>query len=241
LKSLVLNILRTLLPEIFGAIFGITAIAFAYFLFSLFFLAIEEFNHLDMTDNMNPLSIGAIVAITLFIIKEVLEAYRKNASKNRKIKALKTILAEEIKLNYWVWKQIESIVKKVKEMPPETLYQIISSTSGTERFEYVRPDGGGGGIFVPEIKDQVFTQLITEIAELDEDFYSRSIEYGKGVAELQHLRHGVFDFIHETPKGEHYAEGFCEYALDELPDIKDKFQKLYIECTGDTELQHRMR
>ena len=79
-----------------------------------------------MTDNMNPLSIGAIVAITLFIIKEVLEAYRKNASKNRKIKALKTILAEEIKLNYWVWKQIESIVKKVKEMPPETLYQIIS-------------------------------------------------------------------------------------------------------------------
>ena len=111
-----MNILRTLLPEIFGAIFGITAIAFAYFLFSLFFLAIEKFNHLDMADNMNPLSIGAIVAITLFIIKEVLEAYRKNASKNRKIKALKTILAEEIKLNYWVWKQIESIVKKVKEM-----------------------------------------------------------------------------------------------------------------------------
>ena len=194
-----------------------------------------------MTDNMNPLSIGAIVAITLFIIKEVLEACRKSASKDRKIKALKTILAEEIKLNYWVWKQIESIVKTVKEMPSETLYQIISSTSGTERFEYIRPDGGGGGIFFPEIKDQVFTQLITEIAELDESFYSRSIEYGKGVAELQHLRHGVFDFIHETPKGEHYAEGFCEYALDELPDIKDKFQKLYIECTGDTELQHRMR
>ena len=236
-----MNILKTLLPEILGVIFGITTIAFAYFLFSLFFLLIEKINHLDMTDNMNPLSIGAIVAITLFIIKEVLEACRKSASKDRKIKALKTILAEEIKLNYWVWKQIESIVKTVKEMPSETLYQIISSTSGTERFEYIRPDGGGGGIFFPEIKEQVFTQLITEIAELDEDFYSRSIEYGKGVAELQHLRHGVFDFIHETPKGEHYAEGFCEYALDELPDIKDKFQKLYIECTGDTELQHRMR
>jgi hypothetical protein len=194
-----------------------------------------------MTDNIDLLSIGAIVAITLFIIKEGLETYRKSASKKRKIKALKTILAEEIKLNYWVWKQIDSIVKTVKEMPPKTLYQIISSTSGTERFEYVRPDGGGGGIFFPEIKHEVFTQLITEVAELDEGFYSRSIEYGKGVAELQHLRHGVFDFIHETHKGEHYVEGFSEYALDELPDIKNKFQVLFTECTGETELQHRMR
>lgn len=110
-------------------------------------------------------------------------------------------------------------------MASEILYQIISSTSGLERFEYIRPFDGGGGIFFPEVKDQVFTQLITESAELDENFYSRNMEYGNEVAGLQHLRDDVFVFIHETRKGEYYADGMCKYALDELPDIRDKFQK----------------
>jgi hypothetical protein len=240
-NSSTLRLIKNLLPEILGVIFGITSLAFGFIVFSLSFKLVDSIGTIENMRNMDTLSISAIVAIALFLIKEILELFRKNQARKRKIRALRVIIAEEMKINHWTWLKVKDLVETVKEMPKATHYQITTSTSGTERFEWKRPDGGGGGQSFPSVKDDVLTKLIIEIAELDENFYNSAIGYSKGLAELKHLREGAYDFIHETQQGEHYAEGFCDYASGELPKIKRSFKKLYKECTGKNELQHRMR
>ena len=232
------RLIKELLPEIFGVIFGILSLTFGFIVFNI---AFKLLNSLGTLENMDTLSISAIVAIALFLIKEIIEFFRKKHARKRKTGALKVLLSEEIKINYWTWLKIEDLVTIVKEKPKTTQYQIITSASGTERFVWLRPDGGGGGQSFPSVQDDVSTKLITEIAELDKNFYSSAISYSKGLAELKHLRNGAYDFIHETAQGEHYAEGFCDYALDELPEINNNLRKLFKECTGKDKLEHRMR
>ncbi|WP_076421167.1 hypothetical protein [Colwellia sp. UCD-KL20] len=240
-NSSTLRLIKDLLPEIFGVIFGITSLAFGFIVFSLSFKLVDSIGTIENMRNMDTLSISAIVAIALFLIKETLELFRKSQARKRKIRALKVILAEEMKINYWTWLKVKDLVETVMEMPSGTHYQITTSTSGTERFKWMRPDGGGGGQSFPCVQDDILTKLIIEIAELDESFYNSAIAYSKGLAELKHLREGAYDFIHETQQGEHYAEGFCDYASDELPKIESSFINLFKKCTGKSELQHRMR
>lgn len=75
----------------------------------------------------------------------------------------------------------------MKSEPSDTQYTITKSTSGTERFEFYRKDGGGGGQSFPQVYEHLINKLITEIAELNKDFYVAAIDYTKALAELRHL------------------------------------------------------
>jgi hypothetical protein len=194
-----------------------------------------------LSGDINPISIGAIVAISIFIIREILEAYRKSNARTRKVKALKAIISEEIEINYWAWLQIKTIVTKVKEQPKTTDFQITTSSSGVERFKFIRIDGGGGGGSFPQVAEIIFNKLIIDIAELDKDFYDKAILYSKSIAELKHLRNGAYDFLHEAELVDNYAEGFADYALEELPPIYVAMSKFYEICTDNTLKKHRMR
>ena len=234
------------MSEILGTIFAVIILAFAYLLLFFVFEISSSPTFTNgvkkmMSGDLDPVSIGAVVAISIFIIKEILEAYRKSNSRKRKVKALKAIVSEEIEINYWTWQKIESLVKQVKDLPQKTHYQITTSTSGVERFEFIRPDGGGGGQAFPTVTEEVFNKLIIDIAELDKAFYNKAILYSKSIAELKHLRNGSYDFIHETQEGEHYADGFVDYALDELPAIYVSMSNFYEICTGNKLEKHRMR
>ncbi|WP_070796025.1 hypothetical protein [Thalassotalea crassostreae] len=194
-----------------------------------------------LSGDINPVSIGASVAISIFLIKEFLEAYRKSKARSRKVKALKAIISEEIEINYWAWIQIETLVNKVKEFPRTTDYKISTSTSGVERFEFIHIDGSFGGGSLPPVTEKIFNKLIIDIAELDKVFYEKAISYSKSIADLKHLRNGAYDFIHETQLGDHYTDGFADYALDELPPIYTTMSKFYEICTGEELTKHRMR
>tara|TARA_R110001599_G_scaffold305926_4_gene512348 strand:- start:220 stop:465 length:246 start_codon:yes stop_codon:yes gene_type:complete len=80
-----------------------------------------------------------------------------------------------------------------------------------------------------------------DIAELDKGFYEKAIEYNKAIAELQHLRNGVYEFIDEIEQGYHYAEGFISYMDDETPNIYEKMDDLYFFCKAKKLEIHRMR
>tara|TARA_R110001599_G_scaffold305926_4_gene512349 strand:- start:570 stop:794 length:225 start_codon:yes stop_codon:yes gene_type:complete len=64
-----------------------------------------------MTD-LIPITV--ISAISLFVIKEITEVIRKRNASQRKISAIKCLLAEEIEINYWAWKNLVSLAKTVK-------------------------------------------------------------------------------------------------------------------------------
>jgi hypothetical protein len=187
------------------------------------------------------LPITVISAISLFIIKEIVEFIRKRKARKRKISAIKNLLAEEIEINYWAWKNLTSIGKRVKDSSADTKFYIFASKAGFERFEYIEPDKSGGGQSFPKVTELNYQKLILDIAELDNDFYEKSIEYNKAIAELLHIRNGVYEFIDEIKQGYHYAEGFISYMEDELPGVYEKMNDLYFYCKEKKLEKHRMR
>ncbi|PTQ14261.1 hypothetical protein CWO33_13655 [Vibrio splendidus] len=187
------------------------------------------------------LPITVISAILLFVIKEVLELFRKSKAKKRKLSALKSVLKEELELNLWVWKKFESLLTNVKVAEVGSTYEYLVSPSGAERFELLSPDGHGQGQSFPKVVIEMHSKLVIEVAEIDADMYQKLIGSYKALSELQHLRNGIVDFIHESRMGEHYVEGFTGYALEELAPIYDELNALYRYCTGKALTEHRMR
>ncbi|ENM5776229.1 hypothetical protein V4V55_003694 [Vibrio mimicus] len=191
-----MTLLKSLLPEILGVLFGVVVLAFSYLLFSylLFSIAIEVTNSsqfLILSQALDATSISIIVAIVLFVAKEIIDTYRKYNANLRKKNALKVLLSEEIELNHWTWLKVRDLIETVKSVPTNTQFLITTSTSGSERFEYVREDGGGGGQGFPPVYEDLINKLIIEIAELDKSFYIVAIDYTKALAELNHLRAGI--------------------------------------------------
>ncbi|GHA09586.1 hypothetical protein [Oceanisphaera arctica] len=236
-----MKLLKYLLPEILGVLFGIVVLAFAYLIFSLVIKVYSSSQFLNLSQGVDATSISIGVAILLFLAKEVIEVIRKRNARFRKENALKTLLSEEVELNHWTWLKVRSLIEVVKEEPESTEFSIITSTSGKELFQYVREDNGGGGQAFPPVYETLINKLIVDVAELDKEFYVAAIDYEKALAELSHLRAGAYDFIHETQQGRHYTDGFTEYASDELPDIFDSMEAFYRVC-GHTKLEkHRLR
>lgn len=144
--------------------------------------------------------ITVISAVSLFVIKEIVEIIRKLKARQRKISEIKSFLVEEIELNHWVWLQFSALVETIKDSPEGKKYDILSSKSGYERFEFIKPDGSGGGKSFPKVSEIYYQKVILDIAELDKVFYEKSIEYNKAIAELHHVRGNVYESIDEIKK-----------------------------------------
>ncbi|WP_345867795.1 hypothetical protein [Shewanella algae] len=187
------------------------------------------------------LPVTVVAAIILFVVKEILELLRKAKAKKRKLAALKSVLKEELELNLWTWKKFESLLTSVQDAGKGSKYAYSVSPSGTERFELVIPEGKGIGQAFPHVVTDMHSKLMIEVAEADEAMYQKLNSSFKALSELQHLRNGIVDFIHESRMGEHYVEGFTDYALGELGPIYDNLNTLYEYCTGQKLTEHRMR
>jgi hypothetical protein len=229
-----------LLPEILGVLFGVVVLVFGYLLFTIAIEVTNSSQFLNFSQGVDVASISIFVAVVLFIAKEVIDTIRKYNASLRKKNAIKVLLSEEIELNHWTWLKVRDLIETVKSEPTTTQFLITSSASGTERFEYIREDNGGGQGF-PPVYEELINKLIIEIAELDKEFYIAAIDYTKALAELNHLRAGAYDFIHETQQGRHYTEGFASYASDELPEIYDSMEAFYKVCGHSKLDKHRLR
>ena len=192
--------------------------------------------------DVNPVSIAAAIAIGLFIINKFIEFFSKKNARKRKIEALKTIISEEIKLNYWVWKQIESICTLVKEGHSNNSYSVVQNASGDEVFNWswLNDDGfaGSSSQTFPPVVDTMFNKIIVQIAEIDKAFYQKVILYHKSIADLKHLKTLVRN---HTDEREYFLTDAADYALRELPGIYTSMDDLYEICTGSILVDHRKR
>ena len=123
---------------------------------------------------------------------------KKHHAKKRKLNALKITLKEEIELNFWTLKKIESLVTNIHKAKAGSTLEHIISASGTERIELLCPDGYGKGQFFPKVINDLHTKLIIEIAESDKVMYKNFIVSFKSLSELQHLRNGIVDLIYDS-------------------------------------------
>lgn len=192
--------------------------------------------------NIFPFTV--LVAIVLFVTKEVLETIKKWKEKKRKIRAMKLLLAEELELNHWVWKEMQLLVARVQDelkLPKGSKFQIKKSKAATERFECIRPNGSVWGQGFPPVHEEQYHKLAVEVASADEQFYALLSKCYKAVAELKHFRNGVYSYIDDDGDENKFREGFTTYVKDGLPDIYNAMNALYEFCTERKLETHRLR
>jgi hypothetical protein len=190
------------------------------------------------------LPITVIFAILLFVLKEILEAVKKANERKRKIKAMKALLAEEIELNHWVWKTLQSMMAKVEGEISEseaTRFFIRRSNAGAERFECLRPDNSFWGQGFPAIKDDRYQKLAIDIASADAEFYRLASRCYSAISDLRHFRNGVYSYLDEEGDEKGFRNGYISYVKDGLPAVYDSMNTLYVYCVGKKLELHRMR
>jgi hypothetical protein len=202
-----------------------------------------------MTNDENLLPLGVLAAIGIFITREILDFVKQDKARKRKVRAFKSLLAEELELNHWAYKKLLEIITKIGEDlkdNPEATYKIQFREMGNE---YIRGHDGEKIIFdapLVVVRQKYYDQLITDIAALDVDLFNVVQDAYEEVRNMAHVREGLLrslmakDFDEPFPH-DMRCNGFLEYANRELKDAFQAMEKLYVYCTGKEFTSFRVR
>lgn len=196
---------------------------------------------------LSVLPITAVVAVVVFIIKEVLEYFRRRGADKRKIAALIALLARECELNYWTIKSLRRIVAEIstEESPnPQFRLTIERKSSGRPYAKVVSEDGkieSHSGI--PKVHRELMSKFLLDIATLDKKLFEVMEPAYDALADLEHVRETLVNIDDEVgliPRDD-FLSGFAGYAVVELKDAEVALGALYKYCTNKPLTQHRLR
>lgn len=188
-------------------------------------------------NNFFPITVTA--AIFLFVFKEIVEAYKINVSKKRKVRAIKFILANEIEKNNWVVKSLQRHLKDIENDWDDFEFRVIDTRSGGVRIECIDKENdcsSGAPIFF--VSTKVFDSVYLELSVLDNDLFEVASSAYEKVAEVKHIHDSLIEHVHNK---EEMIKGFCDYGLKELADSYMELSKLYKACTGKALDGHKLR
>jgi hypothetical protein len=199
-----------------------------------------------MSESSAFLPATALVAICVFIAREVMEFFRRRRSDARRRAAFRLLLARECELNNWAMRSIEHIATDLKGLKNP-------SSLSSFRIEYAKSgriyacidqddDGDFGKTAVPRIHKEQLEKNLLDIATLDKELFEAAEPALTAAAELEHLREGIlFHGSSESEVDRDHTDGFAEYALGELHDARSAISKLYQLCTGKELADVRLR
>lgn len=239
-RLVILKLLKNFLPEIIGAIFAIFILILGYILLPLANIVIEKIK----TENIELFPITVIAAIALFFTKETIEFYKKGKERKRKISAIKTLISEEIRLNYWAFHQIKYILEFEVKLMKDPIYKIREKKCGNEMFEITSTSEKGiAWNPFPKISETIYHKNILYVAEQEPDLYKLALNYHNAITELQHIRNGFYEHIDDSGSNTEFRCPFIEQTPEELPDIYESMNVFFIECTGFNleSYDHKMR
>ncbi|HGM6833109.1 TPA: hypothetical protein ACKQCE_001658 [Serratia marcescens] len=194
-----------------------------------------------------PLSV--IAAVILFTLKEILEYRRRGKSDSRKIAALKHIFARECQLNLWTIVSIRKVIESLGEDYPDdpsVMLDIIIDEKAKEWAKVIKPQGDDVYFTVTNIPDvhlEAIKSHFLDAIGLDEKLF-RDLEYAyDSLLELKHVR---FSLLTNNIKEELFMtsglmRGFYSYSITELEKTENALAALYLNCTGKTLDEYRVR
>jgi hypothetical protein len=191
-----------------------------------------------MIDHISIIPITVVVAVSLFVLKEIFEGMRRYRGEARKKKVLRVLLARECKLNHWAIKSIKYIVETIREESVKdnrTKFTLIFSKSGKVLFR-VKPvnDETATGVALAKVHSEVMHKNLLDVAMLDKKLFAAFEPAYDAVSQLQHIRDNLIYFVDpDDDQDKVHLNGFYHYALNELEDIHEKLNRLHIECTGE--------
>ncbi|WP_157209796.1 hypothetical protein [Marinimicrobium agarilyticum] len=242
------------MPEMVGAIFAVALLAFAYIIFSFSLEVVSSPKFSSLADKVasgkaNILPATVIVAILLFIVKEVLEFFKKNRESRRKLFAYKSLISEELEFNLWSYKRLVGIVNDIEaqeEDHPNARYTLLIKESGKEYIHGYDGDELLESSLIPVVHDKCYEKFISGIAELDANLFNLAQSSYEGVRTMAHVRGGLIKGLLAEKNNEPFPHdirksGFLDYAKRELERTYNPMNKLYKECTGNELQEHRVR
>ncbi|HHK7968767.1 TPA: hypothetical protein ACQVG6_005296, partial [Serratia marcescens] len=183
---------------------------------------------------------SAVVAICLFILREILEGRRKCRVRKNEIRALKRIFARECQLAWYRAGQIKKLseifapFEKAPEDECPFELKVFKTTAGKIRYLISKNGAERLGGMLPEQSTTTFEKYLYDTSKIDSSFYEKVNAAYTAVIEIKHLHESLIDHQDsaEIIGIQNVMLGFSSYALEEIAWIEKEIKALYKTCTG---------
>ncbi|HCG9876123.1 TPA: hypothetical protein NJ716_003109 [Vibrio parahaemolyticus] len=167
------------------------------------------------------LPVTVVVAIALFVLREVVDLIKKHREKQRKTKAVKLLLAEELERNHWALSTVFRVINEIKQYTDEKKvveYSLVIARNGKEHY-HAEFEEGHSGLAIFRFDFSVYDKLLVSIAELDEQLFEALSSTYTETRELNHYRDTLLDYLSGedlAPNREMTLGFLCGLADDEV-------------------------
>jgi len=193
------------------------------------------------------LPITVISAILLFVLKETIEFYKRRSAERRKIEAIKHLISIELQLNYWAVITIFRIFGEINKYLlsfPQAQFWLYTLPSGAESVRCSKDSDRECYISysIPFIVDKQYKTLFLTIAELDEKLLRLLEKAYDELAELNHLRSSLIDYLKDDKNDKHhFFKSFIEYAMEHEKPCNETLKAAYHNCAGKELQEAKLR
>ncbi len=182
------------------------------------------------------LPVTVVAAITLFVLKEVLEFIKRWRADRRRSHAFRTLLARECEVNHWAHWRLEGTLREIHEDEERGVkadYVATELPGGDALWRRTRPGGEYSGGGLPDARTDLMSKLMVDVATLDKKLFVPLEAAYDSLITMRHIRASLIRFVSsEDEEDQMHLQGFPEYGLGELEGVKEDLDRLYRECTG---------
>jgi hypothetical protein len=187
--------------------------------------------------------------VVVFVTREVLDARRREASRQRKVAAIKTILARACELNNWT---IKSLRREFASLPtddepgyegvPVSEFSVSFRRDGRVILVEMQDGEEAGSAPLMEAQLDDLKAALLDVAELDPDLLPALDDAITGLEEVNHVRNSLIGYLtKEDDFDGPFFPGFVSYARAEIEDAFKALDSLYRACVGKGLTKHRVR
>lgn len=175
------------------------------------------------------LPITVVCAVLIFLLKEILDVFKKKTERQRKISAYKLLILEELRKNAWSVKHLKGVMSELSD-PDLKSVKISKLSSGGLKIA-IHTEGSWGSSPLWPIHTSVFEKIFIGLAETDAEIFSAVSQAYEDLAEVKHVRDSLIEFS-ESPDHPGGWESFAEYGEDVIKDCEAAMNKLCTQITG---------
>jgi hypothetical protein len=196
------------------------------------------------------LPITALVAVLLFLFREILEGKRRKNSNKRKKRAISRLISHDIERDYWALKStrncLEEISVQVANPNGRDGLSIRAGPTGEKYFECKRANGSVSSAPIRKVYTGSLTSNLLLLADLDERLFEATLDAIDTINELDHVINSMVIHLSDKERNAQsrsvgFMESFVEYAEEELNDCEKEFKTFYKTLMGNELVDHRVR
>jgi len=180
---------------------------------------------MELIDQFLPIT--ALIAIALFVIKELVEFFKRSRERVRKIAALKILLSEELEKNHWAFKQLFSAMAALNPNNDEYFssqqFSLHVTREGKEHMRVRRDENEDLESNHPLLKFrfEMYERLLPSLAEVDAKLFHSVKNTYENLIELAHFRQTLTTWL----AGESLFD--AEMTRDFLANFVDRKDKYF--------------